>query len=149
MIVIITGAESAKKLMRKGALLDAAVSAGITSIRGLARVLDTNAINIYSAIDRRTESVDGLEPLKRRKWDDGLSSYVKATVKAWWHDHTRVSYEKKHVCYYRQTGKPPVEHPTHFLTETQVFISNSAVFYISYVGLGVHKYEVWVWCMSF
>lgn len=118
LIVIIRGAESAKKLMRKEALLDAVVSAGITSIRGLARVLDTNAINIYSAIDRRTESVDGLEPLKRGKREDGLSSYVKATVKAWWHDHIRVSSEKKLFRYYRQTGKPPVEHPTHFLTET-------------------------------
>lgn len=108
--------------------MDAAVSAGITSIRALARVLDTNAINIYSALDRRSESFDGLEPLKRRKREDGLSAYIKTTVKAWWHDRTRVSSEKKHVRYFRQSGKPTLEHPTHFLTETQVSMSNLLTF---------------------
>jgi hypothetical protein len=50
--------------MRKGAIPDAAMSAGNGSIRALAYVLETTPSSISFALDRRTKSFTALEPLK-------------------------------------------------------------------------------------
>lgn len=126
---LVKGAQSSHKLLRKGALLDAAVSAGVTNVSALSRVLNTKISNISYAVERKPEASTGLGPLKGCKRDDGLSEYTKKTVQTWWHDRTRVSLEKKHVCFLRKLGMPTVEHPTHFLTETQVSNLHRSMFF--------------------
>jgi hypothetical protein len=49
--------------------------------------------------------------------------YVKDTMRKWWHKHTRISPNKKDVTR-RHTGrKEYIVHPTHYLTDVQVWNS--------------------------
>jgi hypothetical protein len=106
-------------LARKGALLDAAVSAGFGHLGSLSKVLQTNPSNINAALERRLGLDAPSFALLMRKKRPGLSEYIRGTVRTWWHQHTRVSPNKKDVTRHRVRPKEYVEHPTHYLTDTQ------------------------------
>jgi hypothetical protein len=107
-------------LARKGALLDAAVSLGMERSTALSQVLQTNPSNISAALERRVGlTAPTFFPLVRKK-RQGLTEYIKATVRTWWHEHTRVSPNKKDVTRRRTGRKQYLVHPTHYLTDTQV-----------------------------
>ena len=106
-------------LARKGALMDAAVSAGFGGLGSLSRVLQTHPSNINAAMERRLGLDAPSFALLMRKKRPGLSKYIRATVRTWWHQHTRVSPNKKDVTRHRVGPKEYVEHPTHYLTDTQ------------------------------
>jgi len=111
-------------LSRKGALLDAAVSEGVGSVRALARVLGTKAENIMAALDRKSEISEGASKftlLQRQKRKDGTTIYTARMVQLWWHEKTRVSSNRKDVV--NKDGgekKGGLTHAKHYLTITQV-----------------------------
>jgi hypothetical protein len=106
-------------LARKGALMDAAVSAGFQRLGSLSRVLQTNPRNINAALERRLGLDAPSFALLMRKKQSGLSEYIRSTVRTWWHQHTRVSPNKKDVTRHRVGFKEYNEHPTQYLTDTQ------------------------------
>jgi hypothetical protein len=63
-------------------------------------VLETTLSSISSALDKRIESYNALEPLKKQRQEDGLSPYIQETIQILWHDRIRISPKKKHVCYF-------------------------------------------------
>jgi hypothetical protein len=115
---IATG-HSRDTLARKGALMDAAVSTGFGRLGSLSRVLQTNPSNINAALERRLGLDVPSFALLMRKKRPGLSEYIRSTVRTWWHQHTRVSPNKKDVTRHRVGSKEYDEHPTHYLTDTQ------------------------------
>jgi len=87
-------------LARKGALFDAAVGSGVRGVRALSRVLQTKTDNILRAVDRqqsRDDAASKFVPLQRSKRLDGLTDGVKEIVRSFWHEHTRVSPNKKDI----------------------------------------------------
>lgn len=116
----VKSAHSNHFLARKGALLDAAVSEGIDGHRALSRVLNVHPRNISTAKDRRDRLDSVFHPgLLTRSKRSGLSEYAKDKVQAWWHEHTRVSPNKKDVTRKRVGKKQYDVHATHYLTDTQ------------------------------
>lgn len=113
-------------LVRKGALLDAAVSGSVGGVRALARVLGTKPENIQAALERREEYEEGAPrfvPLRRQKRIDTTTTYTVESVKAWWHSHTRVSPNRKDVVNKGGGVKRGGEtHAKHYLTITLVWI---------------------------
>ena len=125
---IATG-HSRDTLARKGALMDATVSANFGHLGSLSRVLQTNPSNINAALERRLGLDAPSFALLMRKKRPGLSEYIRATVWTWWHQHTRVSPNKKDVIRHRVGPKEYVEHPTHYLIDTQA--NHYSFFWIS------------------
>ena len=106
-------------LARKGALLDVAVSAGFGHLGSFSKVLQTNPSNLNVALERMLGLDAPSFALLMKKKRLGLSEYNRGTVRTWWHQHTRVSPNKKDVTRHHVRPKEYVEHPTHYLTDTQ------------------------------
>jgi hypothetical protein len=115
---VMTG-HSRDTLARKGALMDAAVSTGFQRLGSLYKVLQTSPSNINAALERRLRLDAPSFALLMRKKQPGLSEYIRSTVRMWWHQHTRVSPNKKDVTRHCVGPKEYDEHPTHYLTDTQ------------------------------
>lgn len=127
----VKGVQSRDKLAWKGTILSAVVSKGNedSSImsgqgRALAKVLNTNRRNIYSAMKRRRECVGGgslkWAPLQRIKKASRIEEETTAAVIQWWNQETRVSPVHKEVVRKRVGPKMYEKHAMHYLLESQV-----------------------------
>jgi hypothetical protein len=92
--------------------------------RALAKVLNTNRCNIYPAIKRRQECVDGgslkWAPLTRIRRSARIDDETIAAITQWWNQETRVSPVHKEVVRKRVGPKLYVKHAMHYLLESQV-----------------------------
>jgi hypothetical protein len=127
----VKGVQSREKLAWKGTILSAVVSKGnedsiITQGQGraLAKVLNTNRRNIYSAMKRRWDSVGGgslkWAPLQRIRRTTRIEEETTAAVIHWWNQETRVSPVHKEVVRKRVGPKLYEKHAMHYLLESQV-----------------------------
>ena len=127
----VKGVQSREKLAWKGTILSAVVSKGNEDStilegqgRALAKVLNTNRQNIYSAMKRRRESVGGgslkWAPLQCSKKTTRIEEETTAAVIQWWNQETRVSPVHKEVVRKRVGPKMYEKHAMHYLLESQV-----------------------------
>lgn len=81
-------------------------------------MLQVHPRNITAAIGRRIgpSDIHQFAVLERAK-RPGLTEYMKGVVKAWWHNQTRVSLNKKDITRRRVGRKDYIVHATHFLTK--------------------------------
>jgi hypothetical protein len=85
-------------------------------------VLNTNCRNIYFAIKRRRECVDGgslkWAPLTCIKRSARIDDETTTSVTQWWNQETRVSLVHKEVVRKRIGPKLYVKHAMHYLLES-------------------------------
>jgi hypothetical protein len=102
----VKGIHSQEKLAWKGILMSAAVRKSVEDFaegqgRAIARVLNTNPMNVYDAMKRRRLGAEGSSSqwslLSSKKWADGVDEATKDLVTQWWHQKTRVSPIQKQV----------------------------------------------------
>ena len=90
--------------------------------RAIARVLNTNPMNVYDAMKRRRFGVEGSSSQwslhSCKKWTDGIDEATKDIVTQWWHQKTRINPIQKQVVNRRIGSNQKEQHAMHYLLKS-------------------------------